>query len=141
MPQITELVLGRCLKVSSVQSLSCVRLFATPCSTPGFPVHQQLPEFTQTYIHSVHDAIQPSHPLSTPSSSAFNLFQASRPFLMSQLFSSHVQSFGKALKLIIRQKENYPRRKSDTAVRAKSSKECLKQKGKGNEKCKEIEKK
>ena len=75
MPQITELVLGRCLKVSSVQSLSCVRLFATPCSTPGFPVHQQLPEFTQTYIHSVHDAIQPSHPLSSPSPPAFNLSQ------------------------------------------------------------------
>ena len=108
---------------------------------PGFPVLHHLLEFAQTHVHSVRDAIQPSHPLSTPSSSAFNLFQASRPFLMSQLFSSHVQSFGKALKLIIRQKENYPRRKSDTAVRAKSSKECLKQKGKGNEKCKEIEKK
>ena len=37
------------------------------CSTPGLPVHRQLPEFTQTHIHRVHDAIQPSHPLSSPS--------------------------------------------------------------------------
>ena len=35
-------------------------------STPGLPVHHQLPEFTQTYIHQVSDAIQPSHPLSSP---------------------------------------------------------------------------
>ena len=33
------------------------------CSTPGFPVHHQLPEFTQTHVHRVGDAIQPSHPL------------------------------------------------------------------------------
>ena len=37
------------------------------CSTPGFPVHHQLPEFTQTHIHRVSDAIQPSHPLLPPS--------------------------------------------------------------------------
>ena len=37
------------------------------CSTPGLPVHHQLPEFTQTHIHRVNDAIQPSHPLSSPS--------------------------------------------------------------------------
>ena len=37
------------------------------CSTPGLPVHHQLPEFTQTHIHRVSDAIQPSHPLSSPS--------------------------------------------------------------------------
>ena len=36
-------------------------------STPGLPVHHQLPEFTQTHVHSVSDAIQPSHPLSSPS--------------------------------------------------------------------------
>ena len=36
-------------------------------STPGLPVHHQLPEFTQTHVHGVGDAIQPSHPLSTPS--------------------------------------------------------------------------
>ena len=37
------------------------------CSTPGLPVHQQCPEFTQTHVHRVSDAIQPSHPLSSPS--------------------------------------------------------------------------
>ena len=54
---------------SSVQSLSRVRLFVTPmnCSTPGLPVHHQLPEFTQIHVHRVSDAIQPSHPLSSPS--------------------------------------------------------------------------
>ena len=36
------------------------------CSTRGLPVHHQLPEFTQTHFHQVHDAIQPSHPLSSP---------------------------------------------------------------------------
>ena len=44
------------------------------CSTPGFPVHHQLPEFTQTNVHWVGDAIQPSHPLSSPSP-AFNYSQ------------------------------------------------------------------
>ena len=37
------------------------------CSTPDFPVHHHLPEFTQTHVHRVSDAIQPSHPLSSPS--------------------------------------------------------------------------
>ena len=44
-------------------------------SVPGFPVHHQLPEFTQTHIHWVSDAIQTSHPLSSPSPPAFNLSQ------------------------------------------------------------------
>ena len=42
------------------------------CSTPGLPVHHQLPEFTQTHMHQVSDAIQPSHPLSSPSPPAPN---------------------------------------------------------------------
>ena len=42
-------------------------------STPGLPVHHQLPEFTQTHVHQVGDAIQPSHPLSSPSPPALNL--------------------------------------------------------------------
>ena len=41
-------------------------------STPGLPVHHQLPEFTQTHVHRVSDAIQPSHPLSSPSPPACN---------------------------------------------------------------------
>ena len=43
------------------------------CSTPGLPIHHQLPEFTQTHFHWVSDAIQPSHPLSYPSPPTFNL--------------------------------------------------------------------
>ena len=42
-------------------------------STRGFPVHHQLPELPQTHVHRVSDAIQPSHPLSSPSPPAFNL--------------------------------------------------------------------
>ena len=45
------------------------------CSTPGFPVHHQLPELAQTHVHQVCDAIQPSHPLLSPSPPAFNLSQ------------------------------------------------------------------
>ena len=45
------------------------------CSTPGLPVHHHLPEFTQTHVHRVHDAIQPSRPLSSPSPPAPNLSQ------------------------------------------------------------------
>ena len=45
------------------------------CSTPGFPVHHQHPELAQTHVHQVGDAIQPSHPLSSPSLLAFNLSQ------------------------------------------------------------------
>ena len=58
---------------SSVQLLSRVRL-CDPMnrSMPGLPVHHHLPEFTQTHVHRVRDAIQPSHPLSSPSPPAPN---------------------------------------------------------------------
>ena len=61
------------VQFSSVQSLSHVRL-CDPMnhSTPGLPVHHQLPEFAQTHVHWVGDAIQPSHPLSSPSLPAPN---------------------------------------------------------------------
>ena len=45
------------------------------CSTPGFSVHHQLPKLSQTHVHRVSDAIQPFHPLSSPSPPAFNLSQ------------------------------------------------------------------
>jgi len=48
------------------------------CSTPGFPVHHQLPEFTQTHVHQVSNAIQPSYPLSFPSPPAPNPSQHQR---------------------------------------------------------------
>ena len=63
-----------CFQFSSVTQ-SCPT-FCNPmdCSMPGFPVHHQLPELTQTLVHKVSDAIQPSHPLS-PTSPAFSLSQ------------------------------------------------------------------
>ena len=64
------------VQFSSFQSISHVWL-CNPmnCSTPGPPVHHHLLEFTQTHVHWVGDAIQPSHPLSSPSPPAFSLFQ------------------------------------------------------------------
>ena len=60
----------------SVQLLSHVPLCdPKDCSMPGLPVHHQLPEFTQAHVHCVSDAIQPSHPLSSPSPPTFNLSQ------------------------------------------------------------------
>ena len=60
------------LQFSSVAQ-SCLTLCdPMNCSTPSLPVHHQLPEFTQTHGHRVTDAIQPSHPLSSPSSPAPN---------------------------------------------------------------------
>ena len=58
-------------------------------STPGLPVHHQLPEFTQTHVHRISDAIQPSHLLSSPFPPAPNPhpLQASESFPMSQLFA------------------------------------------------------
>ena len=78
---------------SSVQSLSCVRLCnPMDCSMPGFPVHHQLLELAETNFHRVMDAIQPSHPLSSPSPPAFNLSQ--HQGLMSQYFTSSGQGIG-----------------------------------------------
>ena len=54
---------------------SCPTLLPHDCSTPGFPVHHQLPELAQIHVHRVSDAIQPFHPLSSPSPPAFSLSQ------------------------------------------------------------------
>ena len=79
---------------SSVQSLIRVRLCdSMNCSTPGLPVHHQAPEFTQIHVHGVGDAIQPSHPLSSPSPPAPNSSQH-QSFTMSQLFASGGQGIG-----------------------------------------------
>ena len=53
--------------VSSVTQLCPTRCNSMDCSTPGFPVHHQLPDLAHTHVHRVSDAIQPSHPLSSPS--------------------------------------------------------------------------
>ena len=62
--------------------------------TPGLDVHHQLPEFTQTHVHQVGDAIQPSHPLLPPFSSWPQSLPASGSFPISQLFEWGEQSIG-----------------------------------------------
>ena len=84
--------------VPQILFISVTQSYLTLCdpmnhSTPGLPPHHQLPEFTQTHVHWVSDAIQPSHPLPSPSSPAFKL-PASGSFLMSWLFVSGDQSIG-----------------------------------------------
>ena len=83
---------GLFLYFSSVQFCSVAQSCLTLCdpmnpSTPGLPVHPQLPEFTQTHVHRVHDAIQPSHPLSSPSPPAPNPSQ--HQSLIQWINSSH----------------------------------------------------
>ena len=80
------------LAIFVYMSVSCSVLFSSVaqsgpthcdsmhCCTPGLPVHHHLPEFTQTHVHWVSDAIQPSHPLLSPSPPAFNHFQHQRLF-------------------------------------------------------------
>ena len=63
------------VQFSSVTQLCLALWDPMDCSTPGLPVHHQLLEFTQTHVHWVGDAIQPSHPLSCPSPLSFNLSQ------------------------------------------------------------------
>ena len=78
MPFIVALMKGTVSPLYHFSSVSRVQLFVTPwtaCSTPGFPVHHHLMELTQTHVHWVSDAIQPSHPLSSPFLPAFNLSQ------------------------------------------------------------------
>ena len=80
------------------QFSSVAQLCLTLCnpmnrSTPGFPVHHQLPEFTHSHVHRVSDAIRPSHPLSSPSPPAPNPSQH-QSFPMSQLFTWGGQSTG-----------------------------------------------
>ena len=66
------LILFPSVQFSSVAQLCLTLCDPMNCSTPGLPVHHHLPEFTQTHVHRVGDAIQPSHPLSSPSPPAPN---------------------------------------------------------------------
>ena len=63
------------VQFSSVTQLCPTLCKPMDCSTPGLPVHHQLPEFTQTHVQRVNDAIQSSHSRSSPSPPTFNLFQ------------------------------------------------------------------
>ena len=60
------------VQFSSVAQLCPTLCNPMSCSTPGLPVYHHLPEFTQTHVHWARDAIQPSHPLSSPSPPALN---------------------------------------------------------------------
>ena len=73
-PEIRTASLASPLLYCSVQLLSCVRLFVTPW-TAAWQASMSILELTQTHVHRVHDAIQPSQPLSSPSPPAFNLSQ------------------------------------------------------------------
>ena len=87
---------GHCTSSSVQFSRSVVSELCNPmdCSTPGLPVHHWLLELAQTHVHEVGDAIQPSHPLSSPSPPALNLSQHSGSFQMSQFFASGGQRIG-----------------------------------------------
>ena len=65
----------RSVQFSSVAQCCSAPCHPMDCSTPGLPVHHQLPELAQTHIHQVSDATQPSHPLLSPSPPAFSLTQ------------------------------------------------------------------
>jgi len=80
--------------VSSVTQLYPILCNPMDCSMPGLPVHHQLPEFTQTHVCWVDDAIQPSLPLLSPSPSHLQSFPASGSFPMSQFFITGGQSIG-----------------------------------------------
>ena len=79
--------------ISSLAQLCPTLCDPMNCSTPGLPVHHQLPEFTQTHVNWVGDAIQPSHPL-IPFSSCPQSLPASESFTRSQLFAWGGQSTG-----------------------------------------------
>ena len=85
--QNTKIMTSSPIQFSSVAQ-SCPTLCdPMNCSTPGLPVHHQLPDFTQTHVHRVSDAIQPSHPLSSPSPPALNPSQ--HQSLFQRVNSSH----------------------------------------------------
>ena len=81
------------VQFSSVTQLCPTLCDPMDCSTPGLPVHHHLLEFAQTHAHRVSDAIQPSHPLSSPSPPAFNLSQH-QGLAMSQFFETGGQNIG-----------------------------------------------
>ena len=83
------------MRFGSVTQLCPTLCDPMDCSVPGLPVHHQLPEFTQTHVHWVGSAIQPSHPLSSPSPHAFSLSQHQGLFQwVSSLHQSGGQSIG-----------------------------------------------
>ena len=74
------LIINDSIQFSSVTQSCPTICDPMDCSMPGLPVHHELPEFTPTHVHWVNDVIQPSHPLLSPSATAFKLFQYQGPF-------------------------------------------------------------
>ena len=90
-----------CVCAKSLQS--CLTLCdPMDCSLPGFSVHHQFPSSPETHVHQVGDAIQPSHPLSSPAFSFCLQFSpASESFQMSQFFASDGQSIGASVSVSV----------------------------------------
>ena len=115
LPEMSQLESSKdnCEKaISSSVDQSCPTLCdPIDCSMPGIPVHHQLPEFDQTHVHRVSDAIQPSHPLSSPSPPGLQSFPASGSFLRSWFFAADGQSIGvsaSALVLLMNIQDRFP---------------------------------
>ena len=89
---------------SSVAQLCLTLCDPMDCSTPGFPVHHQLPELAQTHVHWAGDAIQPSHTLSSPSPPAFNLSQNQGLFQ----WVSYLHQVAKVLELHLQHQSAFP---------------------------------
>ena len=88
----SSVLLSRC-QCSSVAQSRLTLCDPMDCSTPGLPVHHQLPELAQIHVHQVSDASQPSHPV-IPFSSCLQSFSPSGSFPMNQFFTSGGQSIG-----------------------------------------------
>ena len=82
------------IQFSSVAQLCPLLCHPMDCSMPGFSVHHQLPELTQTHVHRVSDTIQTPHALLSPSPSAFSLSKHQGLFPMSHFFTSGGQNIG-----------------------------------------------
>ena len=93
-PTVNTAVNQGSVQFSSIQLLIYVWLFVTSWIAAHQTVHHQPPELAQTHVHWVGDAIQPSHPLSSPSLPAFNLSQHQGLFPVSQFFASDGRSIG-----------------------------------------------
>ena len=86
------------VQFSSVTQSCLILCDPMNCSMPGLPIHHQLPEFTQTHVHRVDDAIQPSHPLSSLSPPVLNLSQ--HHGLFQWVSSSHHWTFSFKISLV-----------------------------------------
>ena len=99
--EMTLLAVCCCCSVTQLCPTLCNPM---DCSTPGSPVLPHLLERAQTQVHWVDDAIQPSHPLSSTSPPAVNLFQS---FLMSQPFASDGQSIGASASALLMSSQDW----------------------------------